>query len=50
MTEAMACHGAVHVETMEDVLAQMIGALSDPQGTKPILTSRKPREKVEDTS
>jgi hypothetical protein len=50
MTEAVARHGAVHVETVEDALAQMMGMLGDPHGAKPIVIGLKPRQKGEDTA
>jgi len=41
MAEAVAQHGAVHVDTLEGALGQMMGMLSDPKGTKPIVIGCK---------
>jgi hypothetical protein len=45
MNEAIARHGAVRVDTMEEALAVMQGMHQDPKGAKPIvIKGRKPDE------
>jgi hypothetical protein len=50
MLDVYARHGGMHVETVENALAQMMGMLGDPHGAKPIVIGLKPRQKGEDTA
>jgi hypothetical protein len=42
--EALARHGAMHVDTMQDAPAKMAGILKDPRGSKPIVVGVTPGE------
>lgn len=45
LSEAIARHGAVYVETLGDALAQMNAAVGDREGMKPIVITGKSRDK-----
>jgi hypothetical protein len=49
MSEIVTRHGAVHVDTLEDAVAQMMGMMSGSKGTKPIVIGHK-RQNADDTT
>jgi hypothetical protein len=49
MAEAVAEHGAVHVDTLENALTQKMGMLGDPKNMEPIVIGRK-RQNTDDAT